>query len=101
MGLGFAAFLIIPASAYADLVFKYPQYVLTENFPTDVKIADLNGDGYKDLVTANTVDDSVSVALGSNQGFTEPAENYPVGDAPEGLVVGDLNRDENLDLVTA
>ena len=64
-------------------------------------IADLNGDGMPDLVTANSGSDTVSVLRGNRDGTFQPAQTFAVGDAPESVAVADLNRDRMPDLVTA
>ncbi len=76
------------------------------NFPTgtqpwSVAAADLNNDGRLDLVTANSVGNSVAVLLGSGAGTFSPQVFYAVGNSPQCVAVGDLNGDGRPDLVTA
>ena len=68
--------------------------------PTPVLALDVNGDGRKDLVTANLHDDDVSVLLGDGSGgFTETAGSpFAVGDGPTSLAGADVNRDGKPDL---
>jgi hypothetical protein len=70
--------------------------------PLTVKIADLNKDGYLDLVTANRDDNSVSVLLGNSAGafLPSPKSPYSVGSKPFSVTISDLNGDGNLDIVT-
>lgn len=80
--------------------------------PTAVVAADLNGDGYDDLATANSLSDDVSVLLSAAGSFLAPV-SYPVGvqvpqssqsvggEGPQGLAAADLNGDGSADLVTA
>jgi hypothetical protein len=65
-------------------------------------LSDLNGDGNSDITTSNQDDNSVSVLLGDGRGGFTPAVGSPiaVGRAPYPHVVGDVNRDGNLDIVT-
>ncbi len=45
--------------------------------PRDVRLADLNGDGFLDIVTANYGTDTVAVLLNQGDGNFAPAHNYP------------------------
>ncbi|MCU0962847.1 MAG: FG-GAP-like repeat-containing protein [Pirellulaceae bacterium] len=71
------------------------------NGPASVAVADLNGDGYLDLVTANSNSNNVSVLRGSGNGAFQAATYTSVGTYPFALTVADLNGDGYLDLVTA
>ncbi len=66
-----------------------------------VAVADFNGDGKPDLVTANQLSNTVSVLLGLGQGSFGPATNIMVGDNPQSVAVGDFNGDKKPDVVTA
>ena len=68
-------------------------------------VADFNGDGNLDLVTAN-VGNNVSVLLGNGNGTFGTATSFSIGAAPvvsypEEVAVGDFNGDGKPDLVTA
>jgi hypothetical protein len=67
--------------------------------PGAIAIADLNGDGKPDLVTANS-GNTVSVLLNRGQGSFEPKRSYAAGGSGS-LTVADLNGDGTPDLVTA
>jgi hypothetical protein len=74
------------------------------NDPRSVTLGDVDGDGDLDLLTANSSANTVSVRLNNGQGnFTAPATNPnpAVGNDPRSVVVGDLDGDGDLDLLTA
>jgi hypothetical protein len=66
-----------------------------------VAIADLNGDGKRDLVTTKR-NQVVAVLLNRGRGDFSPPVEYPTGRAPAypALAVGDLNGDGKPDVVT-
>src|SRR5438477_395089 len=57
--------------------------------------ADLNGDGFVDVVV--TTGASVSILMGAGDGSFRPAVNYPLSN-PSYLAVADFNTDGKLDL---
>jgi hypothetical protein len=65
-------------------------------------ISDLNGDGYPDIVTANSTDNDVSVMLNSSSGgfTTAPGSPFAVSPAPYPLTIGDVNGDKHPDIVS-
>jgi hypothetical protein len=58
-----------------------------------VAVADLNGDGALDLVTANFGDDAVGVLLGKGDGTFRPVMSFSAGPRPFAVAVGDFNSD--------
>jgi FG-GAP-like repeat len=70
-----------------------------------VAVADINGDGILDLVTANEVapngDGGVSILLGIGHGTFHPAKQIVKGGSPGWVLVGDFNNDGNPDLAIA
>ncbi len=69
--------------------------------PLVVKIGDVNGDGRRDLVVANSTASSVSVLLGTGGAAFAPATTFATGAGPVALVLADWNHDGNLDIATA
>src|ERR1041385_8750923 len=63
--------------------------------PGSVAIADFNGDGKLDIVTANEESGDASVLLGDGGGGFSPAPGspFPAGPSPNDIAVGDFNRD--------
>jgi hypothetical protein len=74
-----------------------------------VAVGDLNGDGKADIITANAGDPyaatpipgSVSVLVNNGAEQFQPHADYPTGDQPQAIALGDLDGDGKLDLVTA
>jgi FG-GAP-like repeat len=65
---------------------------------TRIALADLNGDGRRDLVVANGDSRALSVRLGVGGGRFAAARTVPAGNGPSAVAVADLNRDGRLDL---
>jgi hypothetical protein len=81
--------------------FAAPVNYTTDTNPVAVAIADFNGDGKLDVVTANMGGNDVSVFLGNGDGTFQSAVNYSTGKGPDAIAVGDFNGDGNLDLAVA
>ena len=79
---------------------------LVGKIPVAVAIADVSGDGWADVITANFAggpkgDGSVSVLLNQGDGrFPAQATEYPFDGRPVSLAVADLDGDGRLDLIT-
>jgi hypothetical protein len=74
--------------------------------PQAVTLADVNGDGLRDLIVANAQDDTVSVLLNTTAPGAATAsfaaqQTFAVGNRPESVIVADVNRDGLPDLVVA
>ncbi len=83
--------------------------------PYNVVIADFNGDGKQDVAFTNNLSASMEVYLGNGDGSFQSPGIYSIPNAPPpsggvapagtvaypaGIVVGDFNRDGNLDIAT-
>jgi uncharacterized protein (TIGR03437 family) len=72
-------------------------------YPSAIGVADFNGDGFPDIVTANDGAANLSVLLGDARGMFTPAPGSPiaVGINPMALAVADFDGDGNQDLAVA
>jgi FG-GAP-like repeat/PASTA domain len=80
--------------------FAGPRLYATGDFPVSVAIGDLNGDGNRDVVTANRAADTVSVLLNRGDGSFQAKVDYRTGLFPTSVAIGDLNGDGRPDLAT-
>jgi hypothetical protein len=69
--------------------------------PQGATLADLNGDGKLDLVTANNFDSTVSVLAGRGDGTFGEAVTAPSNSNPGALTTADLNGDGRQDVILA
>ena len=86
--------------------FAAPQLVATGKQPRAAVIADLDGDGKRDLVVGNCGDNSVSVLQGLGDGTFAPPHRYSsqlngTGLCPLAVAVADFDGDGKPDLATA
>lgn len=73
---------------------------------TSIAVADVNRDGYPDLVRVHSLPvsltNSVSIMLGNGAGeFVPTATEYTVDNTPYVIALGDVNGDSGIDIVTA
>jgi hypothetical protein len=72
------------------------------SFPEVVRVADFNGDGKPDIVSANSGADSVAVFRGKGDGTFEAADIFDTGGtSPFSVAVADVNNDQQPDILTA
>jgi hypothetical protein len=69
--------------------------------PLCVAIADLNGDGKLDVVTANLFANNVSVMLGDGTGALGAGSTFATGRGADSVAIGDVNGDGKPDLAVA
>jgi hypothetical protein len=81
-------------------LFEPPQVLPVTGSPRRLVLADINGDGFLDLVTADEDGGTATVRLGIGDGTFEPPEPYAAGGLPQAVAVGDLDGNGRPDLVT-
>ncbi len=77
--------------------------IKTGKGPGSVEVADLNKDGFADIVIANAEDSSTSVMLGDGKGNFAEAKGSPffANRYPNDIAIADLDKDGNLDISIA
>jgi hypothetical protein len=92
-----------PFATSAPPTFASPKAYAAGSFPIALAVADMNGDGTRDLATANYGEgtNSVSVLVNRGGGRFRARRDYLVGEAPGSLAIGDLNGDRKPDLAVA
>ncbi len=99
--IAFLASDVLTSSAQTPPSFDPALSSATGSLPITVAIADVNGDGKRDVVTVNTGADTISVLLGTGSGSFGLRTDFPTGSLPHGLVIADFNGDAKLDIVVA
>lgn len=84
-----------------DATFRGPPDISLGASPESIAVADFNGDGIPDFVTANQNPNSLSVALGTGQGSFQAPAMVPLSFSPHLVAAGDFNGDGNQDLVVS
>jgi len=69
--------------------------------PWGVTVADVNGDGRPDIISANVDSDSVSVVMNMGAGVFNSTTFVTVGTSPYSVCAADVNADGAVDLVAA
>lgn len=68
------------------------------NNPGGVAAADVNGDGFADLVAANRTSDTISILPGRGDGSFGNIVRLKVGIQPQAVTLGDFNGDDRPDI---
>jgi hypothetical protein len=82
-----------------DGTFQSPLISALADTQNAVTVADVNGDGFPDVVVAGANNNNVGVLLGNGNGTFQPPVTYPTGRQPQYIAAGDLNGDGFPDLV--
>ncbi len=100
-------FLLLASHLAGDSPARSPAFrevtIAVGKGPHWISVADVNHDGYPDILVANADDGTVSVLLGDGRGQFREAAGSPVaaGHLPNDIAVADMNGDGNPDLVIA
>ena len=104
-GDGTVSVLLNTTPAHAASPSYAPQAVFqVGGYPESVTIADVNGDGLPDIITANSGDNTITVLINTTPvgaatpSFADP-QVIPVGLDPEAVMATDINGDGSPDLV--
>jgi len=86
-----------------DGTFKAPQTFTTDsqNGPNALVLADVNGDGYLDIITANKDENAVNILISASATQFDQIQTLSDGGGPFAIAAADINGDGNIDLVTA
>ena len=93
-------------STIGIISYASPVNFAAGNFANDVAIADLDGDGNPDLAVLNRIDGTVSVLRNLGNGGTIATSSFasqvvfPAASQGRHIVVGDMDGDGKLDIVT-
>jgi hypothetical protein len=91
------------AHIYDTTLFQNGAHVPTPGRgPSAVATGDLNGDGFDDLVVANSTTANLSVLINKGDGtFFDPVNLSSGGKTPQDVVIADFDGDHKLDLAVA
>ncbi len=84
----------------AQVIFKLSSSPGVGGGPNSVAVADVNGDGKLDLISANYSDNNLTVLTNNGVGGFVFFTNLPVGGYPEPVITADVNRDGKPDLIS-
>ena len=86
--------------------FAAPDSFATGSKPVSVKVADIDGDGKLDIITANTGNNSISILRNKSTGvgnisFESNVDVFLPGALPVEVAIGDFNKDGRPDIAVA
>lgn len=89
------------------VIFSAPELIQTTNFAAgirDIETADLNNDGWNDIITADAnarATDGYQILLSDGSGGFLPSYRNNAGQNTEDVMVGDMDNDGKIDILTS
>jgi hypothetical protein len=90
------AVLCCPASAN---IFTNSQTINVGSGPRGIAIDDVNGDGFPDIVVANSNDNTVSVLINDGTGLNFTRHDYAAGNGPTSVAIASITNPARKDIV--
>lgn len=84
-----------------DFSFLPPITLVVGKAPVDIGAADLDLDGFVDIVTANEIGGGASVLFGQGLASFAPAIDIPTGESPSSLSINDFSDAPGLEIAVA
>jgi hypothetical protein len=91
----------------SGIIFSPPEIIQTTDFAAsirDVETADINNDGWNDIITADAnarATDGYQIMLSNGAGGFLPSYRNNAGQNTEDVMTGDMNNDGMIDILTA
>lgn len=90
---------LVPGAFGLSSALTYP---VAAFLPYSVAVADVDGNGTQDVITAGMASDAVAVLLNDGTGAFRASAVYPIhASSPTGIALADINGDARVDIVTA
>jgi hypothetical protein len=80
-----------------DGTFKNKVDMPAEKYPVDIRIVDIDNDGFPDIVTCNSIAQTVTIFINQKSAF-KAKDPIKIKGEPSAVGVGDFNKDGKLDL---
>ncbi|UCD39183.1 MAG: VCBS repeat-containing protein [Fidelibacterota bacterium] len=95
------SFVFTVTSGSGSLQYSPGPTLPTGVYPFAIESGDLNGDGYPDLVVANSGDNTISIFVNDQEDGIMNSGALPVGANPQGIALGDIDADGDMDIAVA